>query len=190
MSFNTLAQSKASRFLFGLMFVLDSKVIPSNSEQTFSDILVLPKLHASRAFQVGFDFQVIRQYRRPQAHPWESLWLFWSYNLDGEGQKLTNYIVFKPNGLEIGKAYKEVSQDFIWTQSQPQICVGQWHRVLFAREGVNLLLWLDGVSVPFPHLKIDSLYQYPGRIAFYVEDSRVMLRKIHFANLKTTKDKE
>lgn len=163
--------------------VLNSKKIPMDAVQTYSDLIVLPDLHPTYPFEIRLQFKVDRQYRGVSANPWESFWLFWSYNLDGAGRKKTNYIVFKTNGLEIGKASGITTQEFVWTDSQPKIVVGEWNDLLLSQGETQLEVKLNDRFVNLEGLELKKLYRHPGRIALYAEDAKVIVRKfrIRFA---------
>ncbi|MBL7670637.1 MAG: hypothetical protein JNM39_09125 [Bdellovibrionaceae bacterium] len=158
-------------------YVLDSQKVPLEPGQTFSNLLVLPNLHPTYQFEIQLQFKVIRQYRGVGANPWESFWLFWGYNLDGAERKKTNYILFKTNGLEIGKASELTTQEFLWTGPEPKIIVGVWNDLVVAHRESQLFLRLNGQIVKLDGLELSKLYRYPGRIAFYAEDAKVLVRK-------------
>lgn len=97
--------------------------------------------------------------------------------MDGLEHKKTNYIAFKTNGLEIGQASGLTTQEFIWTVNDPKIVVGEWNDLLISQQESRLELRLNSRAVDMDGLKVSKLYRNPGRIAFYAEDAKVLVRK-------------
>lgn len=164
-----------SPYSFADDIVLDSKKIPKSAQETFSDLVVLQRLHPTTNFQIHLDFKVLKQYRI-SANPWESFWIFWSYNKDSLNLKYTNYLIFKPNGLEIGKAYKEISQDFIYTDTKTKIELEKWYTVDLEFVNDELIIQIDGKKIHIEKNKILQCYRLPGRIGLYTEDARVLIK--------------
>lgn len=155
--------------------VLDSKKTPKSAQETFSDLVILQRLHPTTNFQIHLEFKVLKQYRT-SANPWESFWIFWSYNKDSLNLKYTNYVIFKSNGLEIGKAYKEISQDFIYTDTNTTIELEKWHSVDLEFANDELSIQLDDKKIRIEKNKILQCYRLPGRIGLYTEDARVLIK--------------
>jgi hypothetical protein len=158
-------------------YTLNSKRVPMNLTETFSDLYLLPALHPTSGFEIRLEFKVIKQLRASEANPWETFWLFWNYNLDGDQLKKTNYIAFKTNGLEIGQAKARDSQEFVWTGPHPQTELGQWNELFFFMAPEALILKFNGKTVNLKGLDLRKLYRTPGRIGLYAEDAEVLVRK-------------
>ena len=146
------------------------------ADQTFADLIILPKLHPTTDFQVQFEFKVIKQNRQPNPNPWESFWIFWSYNKEDLNKKRTNYLAFKSNGLELGQAFDLVGQKFIWTDESFKIQTAVWYKVILSFNNNNLLLKINDQEFKIPKKLISQTYTNPGRIGLYAEDSEVEIK--------------
>lgn len=162
-------------YSYAVNIVLDSKKSPKSAQETYSDLIVLQRLHPTTNFQIHLEFKVLKQYRT-SANPWESFWIFWSYNKDSLNLKYTNYLIFKSNGLEIGKAYNEISQDFIYTDANVKIELEKWYPVDLYFVNDELTIQIDGKKILIEKNKIMQCYRLPGRIGLYAEDSRVLIK--------------
>ena len=148
------------------------------ADQTFSDLKLLPRLHPTTNFTVDLEFKVIQQNRIKTPNPWESFWIFWSYNKDDGNLKRTNYLAFKTNGLEIGKAYNIISQDFIWTTNTDSIVLNKWHQVQLNFKDFGLTIIMDNKLISILPQLLKQTYLNPGRIGLYSEDANIEIRNI------------
>lgn len=149
---------------------------PLQAQQTFSDLKIFPRLHPTTNFVVQFEFKVLKQNRVTNPNPWESFWFFWSYNKEPNQKKRTNYLAFKTNGLELGRAYDEVGQTFIWTDEASKIEINRWYKVNLNFSNLQLTISLDDKNIAVPADLLLKTYQNPGRIGLYSEDSDVDIK--------------
>lgn len=156
---------------------IDSKKTLLEQTATYSDLHLFPNLHPTTNFTITFEFKTTKQYRK-NPNPWETFWIFWSYNLDGNNNKFTNYLAFKTNGVEIGKAYDHVAQDFLYTSAEPQFEINKWHKIEFeSKDSVLRLKHNDTDWITIPAEQIKNLYKTPGRLGLYAEDAQVVVRQ-------------
>lgn len=172
-TFNFVKSNKQS-------FKIDSKQTPQTISDTFSDLIIFPDLHPTTEFKVSLKFKVIQQYRK-NPKPWESFWLFWSYNKDANQNKFTNYIAFKTNGIEVGKAFNDVDQEFLYTDSQFPILINTWNQIVIESHLGNLKIQINQQNLRIQKNQLIGIYQYPGRIGFYVEDAKVLVKNFQLS---------
>lgn len=162
--------------------------IPSQIDVTHGHLLLLQNLRDPPAdmgvrvenqHSIAFEFQLERQLRQPTPNPWESLWLFLNYAIDPDGgSKQTNYLAFKTNGIEFGKAFGETGQQFLFTAAEPAFPPGVWHEVKLLLNPVHLEIWQGGSrlhSIHYSELKAQP-FNHPGHLGIYVEDATVRVR--------------
>lgn len=180
--FNVNASSKLSHHSkLKYSFLLDSKISVLKKNETHADLKLIDKLYSSENFKVEFEFKVTRQYRKP-ANPWETCWFFWSYNLDGNEKKLTNYIVFKSNEIEIGKAFDEVGQEFIFTKNTNYVDLTKWQKIKLIRIKKSLTLIWNKNQIQITENYLNQLYPYPGKIGLYTEDAKVEIKNFQISH--------
>jgi hypothetical protein len=127
--------------------------------------------------------QQLRRGARP--NPWESLWLFFNYT-GAPADKRTNYIAFKTNRLEIGRAWGSTAQRFLVTEQGPPTPLGREITVSVTKVGQQLTVTVDGeVVVRYDGGAHGGLYDHPGSIGFYTEEARV---RVFWAELEPLKD--
>ena len=126
-------------------------------------------------------YRVLRQLR-PNPRPWEVFWLFFGYRPGAEVRtKTTDYFILKTNGIEVGKAFDEIEQEFVMTKDKPQLVVGHPHEMRLQFEDRDIHLLVDGHSVAkSPHdFDFARLYsgQSQGRNSFglYAEDAEIQI---------------
>lgn len=136
-----------------------------------------------RDFTVSFEFTLASQHRQPRPNPWESLWLFFSYRR-GEDlhSKETNYVAFKTNGIEVGRAYGELGQDFLYTRESPAVQVGQSVVVTVRRGEGRLRIWMDGALALDESEEGLGLYPHAGAVGIYSEDARIEVRRFRLGD--------
>ena len=127
-------------------------------------------------------------------NPWESLWLFFNYN-DAPDGKETNYVAFKTNHIEVGRASSARSQRFLATGDGPGIPVGRRTTFTLAKRGTRLEIAVDGVIVSrfdgarprlarqLGDLPDAGLLDVPGSIGLYTEDARVRIEAVTLERL-------
>jgi hypothetical protein len=103
-------------------------------------------------------------------NPWEVFWLFFNYNQAAKGCDQTNYLVIKPNGVEIGKVLGSNRQIYLYTKGTPAIPIGTQAVWKVIKKGKILAVFLNGTQVIQRSL---ALHNVPGAIGLYTEDARV-----------------
>ncbi|MBI3541005.1 MAG: hypothetical protein HY073_02570 [Deltaproteobacteria bacterium] len=159
----------------------------SDPSNTSAALVLAKKTEASQTgscplqnFRLTIQGTTQQQLRTPTPNAWEVLWLFFNYNPVG-AYKQTNYFSFKPSGVELGRAYDNVGQTYLLTKSTPAMTIGQTYTYIIDKQGQNLKAWIDGVQVmdyPNDPLSMDALYDVPGSIGLYTEDSKVNIKSI------------
>lgn len=119
------------------------------------------------------------QLRSGDPNPWEVFWIFFNYLPSGD-DKTTNYFILKTNGIELGRAFDETGQEFLFTAGGPQLTVGTANTFVLEKTGNLLTVFIDGTEVlnytggELP----DALYDTPGSIGLYTEDARVKINSV------------
>lgn len=136
-------------------------------------------------FTLAENFDLIVEYKNNQAlreqtpNPWEVFWLFFQYQKATERQKLTNYVVAKPNGIELGKAFDEEGQEFLKTASSPTASFNEWHQLRVKRENSVVTIYFDEKKALEwkPSDTEQQLFNHEGYVGLYSEDASVTIRK-------------
>jgi hypothetical protein len=153
----------------------------TRADETHAALVLLPQTERRpvRDFRVTFRYRVRQQLRQPasEVNPWETLWLFFNYRTEGENKE-TNYLLLKPNGLEIGKAWGEKEQAFLHTSPRPRVTdPGNWQEVEIERRGNELFVTLNrGLTEQIALSGRNTLFSYRGSIGLYTEDADVEVR--------------
>lgn len=116
---------------------------------------------------------------RQNPNPWETFWLFFNYQPMSQ-EKDTNYLLVKPNGLEIGRATGLVDQQFLFTDDKPHAKNAYWHKIKVQR-AINILsISFDG-KVIFKSEDpawLGGLRNEDGHLGLYTEDAQVEIKEI------------
>lgn len=153
--------------------------------KTHAALVLSETLPLSRFFEVDLRFQNRRPLRVGAPNPWEVFWLFFNYQTARDGKKKTNYLILKPNGIEVGRATKEVDQVILKTWNEPVIRYGEEHRLRLKRWGTKLIIQAD----EHPELVYEFIHdsQQPfdqkGQIGLYSEDAEVLIRELKYKPL-------
>ncbi len=142
----------------------------------------------------GCDFQDFRltvvvtteeQLRTPTPNGWEVFWIFFNYQPEENLEKTTNYFIYKPNGIELGRAFDSIGQYFLFTDSEPTLTIGESNEFVLEKVGGNLTVWIDGTQVlNYSSTTLpDALYDQPGSIGLYTEDARVVIESVLLESL-------
>ena len=148
---------------------------PARSPQSTHASLVLSK------FSLPNDFELIVEYKNNQAlrsvnpNTWEVFWLFFQYRKEQDGTKSTNYVIAKPNGMELGKAYGEVEQVYVKTVDSPKATFNQWHQLRIKKHQQALKVLFDQQQAFDTNMQ--DLFTHEGFIGLYSEDASVTIRK-------------
>ena len=125
-------------------------------------------------FVLEVDASTLRQLRSPTPNAWECLWIFFNYQPNGPWKE-TNYFTLKPNGTEIGHAYGEVEQDFLFTSENPMLKIGQTNHFRIEKYGTYFNVLINGNALSLPPDLGALLYSHSGAFGFYTEDARVRI---------------
>lgn len=155
-----------------------------NPKQTHA-ALVLSKINDAQYFDVEVTFRNIQTLRLGKSEPWEVFWLFFNYQTDTANKKKTNYIILKPNGLEIGKATGEVHQAILKTWPQPVSLFGKDHRMRLQRLPTKMIITVDGSPDVVYEFAKDSEkpFDQKGNLGLYVEDAEILVKSFSFKAL-------
>ena len=149
---------------------------PARTPQSTHASLVLSKLNLPNNFDVLVEYKNNRALRKNTPNPWEVFWLFFQYQKQDNNSKITNYIVAKTNGVELGKAFGETGQEFIKTVEKPHATFNEWHLLRLNKTDSELLIELDGQKAMGSSSQ--GLFQHQGRLGLYSEDAAVTIRKV------------
>ncbi len=129
--------------------------------------------HPVRDFRLTFRAVTDAQLRRgARPNEWEALWLFFNYT-GAPDDKRTNYLAFKTNGVEIGRAWGSSTQRFLSTGEGPGTPIGHEALIEVTKVGQRLTVTIDGALALRYDGVGDALFDEPGAIGFYTEDARV-----------------
>lgn len=150
--------------------------------ETHATLLLSKKTlsHPLKNFKMKVTLRNIAQLRVGTPNPWEVFWIFFNYTLDTVGKKKTNYALIKPNGIEIGKAFNEVDQEFLLTENTPSVQIGTTYTMTLTKSSSHITVLLNDVlagdyeSVSIPPGPLD-FYDVPGAIGLYCEDAQVRI---------------
>lgn len=159
------------------LVTLDSGA-PAAPNLTHGALVLSRREFPAGGYEVEVDYLLSAQLRPTAPNPWETFWLFFSYQ-PGVTGKTTNYAVVKPNGLEAGKAWGWIDQSFALTLEEPRLGPGTR-----ARLRVKVLPW-GGARIFFQdryvgEVPVEKLFHQAGRLGLYVEDARVQVTSVRF----------
>lgn len=143
----------------------------------------------SQAIGVRINFRVVRQLR-PNPRPWEVFWVFFGYQQGKDVRtKSTDYFILKSNGIELGKAYGELEQEFLMTKDSPRLVIGKRHEIQFLKQARELKIFVDGQFVARSPIdfRMDQLFSSKesdrGTIGLYAEDAEVEVDSVEILHL-------
>lgn len=143
-----------------------------SADKTHAALALFRNSPKSKRYAVRVRYETLRALRGPASNAWETLWLFFDYKPDAKGKR-TNYVIHKPNGMEIGRAWNEVDQEFIATSSAPAAKVKTSYVLTLVRDESGARAYVDGKLA----LKTNptKVLESSGSIGLYVEDSDVRI---------------
>ena len=114
------------------------------------------------------------------ANPWECFWLFFNAGKEPGGRMRSNYFIFKPNGIELGRAFNGIEQVFLATATDPRMKIGVPSTLTLTKRGQQLNVAIDGRAVlEFAGRDLpQALFDEAGSIGVYTEDARVLVRDL------------
>jgi hypothetical protein len=142
--------------------------------------LTMANLQPAKNFSLSVTANTTNQLRlNSPPNPWEVCWIFFNYQQTETGKK-TNYVLLKPTGIELGTAYEEVGQTFLYTEAVVAAAIGVSNKFDVQKIDSRVTLSLNGQKlVDYNGPVIDS----PGSIGIYTEDARVHVTNVQFAPL-------
>jgi hypothetical protein len=167
--------------------VLEPKQVNLPKETRSSLILSKATLrHPVRNFEAVVKITTERQLRQMYPNAWEVFWFFFNYNSTRDGSKETNYLIFKPNGLELGIATGDIDQVQLATTNSPSITVGIPHILKIRKLDESVQTYVDGALVfeykpPSKTKKV--LLDRAGSIGIYTEDARIHVHSVSLQEL-------
>jgi hypothetical protein len=145
-------------------------------EQTHSALALSNELYKNFALKIKY--KNVSTLRKPASNSWEVFWLMFNYRSDQDHKK-TNYFIFKPNGIELGKAYGKVDQQFLSTDEFPKSEIGKEYELSLFKQGQNVQVFINGKSaLDFKGDSKNSLFDENGHIGLYTEDAQVQISKL------------
>ncbi len=151
----------------------------ARTPQSTHATLILSKQILTNTFDLIVEYKNNKALRAGPPNPWEVFWLFFQYQKVHGSNKRTNYVIAKPNGIELGKAFDEVGQSFLKTADYPVASYNQWHQLRIKRNATQLTLYFDNKKVFEWQESNDQekLFDHLGVIGLYSEDASVTIRK-------------
>lgn len=131
-------------------------------------------------FLIKMNYKNIKPLRVPAANPWEVFWFMFNYRPIDQypvsNHKEANYFIFKPNGLELGKAWNRVDQQFLLTSTDTFANYNQNYQLMLYKNEQELKVYIDGKQViNFLGEYNHQLFNSEGHFGLYAEDSSVQL---------------
>lgn len=169
--------------VFDVDGILMTPKLATASSETHAALLLSQKTLTQplQNFKATITFSNIAQLRTGSTpNAWEVFWVFFNYTHDGNGKKKTNYALVKPNGIEIGKAFDEVGQEFLLTNATPTLPIGTTTTLTITKSGTHVTILLDGVlAADYESLAPPKdIYDVPGAIGLYCEDAQVRVSEV------------
>ena len=166
---------------YGKVIYQDNKIFMAPKEaripQNTHASLVLSKFKVlSDNFEIVVDYKNVTSLRKVKPNTWEVFWLFFNYVPGADNVKTANYVVAKPNGIELGRAAKLTEQAFIKTAEEPRATFNEWHRLKVHKAGGALKVYFDEVFVF--ETSEDQLFTAHGKIGLYTEDASVVIKRV------------
>lgn len=143
------------------------------ADETHAGLVLLKTPPSSARYAVKLEYANVRPLREPASNPWETFWLFFDYKPDG-ANKRTNYIIHKPNGMELGRAWGSVDQDFIATSPKSKAKVGHTYEMMLIRDEKDIRVFIDG-ELSLKSNNVAAL-EKGGNLGLYTEDSHVWIK--------------
>lgn len=151
----------------------------AKKSETYSALVLSKKQFTNFSAEITYTNIAATRINDPP-NAWENFWLFFNYMMGSDGHKLTNYLVVKPNGAEIGRAWGETNQAFVKTTSGilgPSARYGQEVKLKVDRLE-NSFFGAVGWRSLAKSLGENDLYQQDGKIGLYTEDAEVRVSKV------------
>lgn len=177
--------------------------ISDEKHETHATLLLLKEtlLNPPKNFRLEIEASTEQQLRVPAPNPWESFWIFFNYidanNQQGlglkinQGHKETNYVIHKTNGAELGKAYNDITQEFLVTTTNSPLILGKRNRYELTRLDSKIIFKVNDdividYTIPSPPTPPGTKlpYEAPGAIGLYTEDAKIRIHACVLTRLK------
>lgn len=164
--------------------ILEPAVSTSADETHAALVLYQPWLDDPVSdFTVTITYTLDEQLRIGTPNPWETFWLFFNTTYDADENDITtNYFILKPNGVELGIAYPDSVQEFLYTDDEPTLNEGESATVTVIKSGQQLNVTING-TLAFTYdgdTEEIPLLNTPGTLGLYTEDARVVIHAVEF----------
>lgn len=167
---------------------------PKDAQDTVAALVVSRLSPRQDDFRLRVRYQVERQLRQNHGtneagpRPWEVFWLFWGYR-EGHSPafKQTNYFILKPNGVELGRAFRKTEQTFLVTGPTPNLVFQHSHEIVLTRISSRISIEVDGQrALQFANRRWpQGVYRQNGKIGLYVEDAAAIVSGVWIAYPET-----
>ena len=138
--------------------------------------LVLSRNEVAKDFMIRVKYQNKKALRTPSANAWEVFWLMFNYTSAGRNKK-TNYFILKPTGVELGKAWGEVDQEFLMTDANIKVRNNEDYELIISKKGDRFMASVnEQVVMSFQDSSKKKLYDQNGKFGLYTEDADVHIR--------------
>jgi hypothetical protein len=139
--------------------------------------MILKNNTSLKDFSVKFKAKTTKQLRLGSIpNAWECFWFSFNYVSTPDGKKRSNYLVLKPNGIEVGTMGGEIDQVFLFTASSPKLVIGEFNNYELRKLDKNLILIIDGQVVL--NKTFDNLYDQAGTFGLYSEDAECVVESV------------
>lgn len=130
----------------------------------------------SENFDLVVDYKNDNSLRKQNPNPWEVFWLFFNYVPGANNVKTANYVVAKPNGIEMGRVAGLTDQAFIKTAESPKANFDEWHRLRVHKIDGTLKIYFNEEFVF--DVPANQIFTAPGKIGLYSEDASVVVKRV------------
>lgn len=153
-----------------------------HSQKTHAALVLSTLPEGARDFIILVEYTNRRQLRKDQANDWEVFWLLTNYRLAENQKKTANYLILKPqSGVELGKIYNEVGQEFLFTSARSPWPLGRRAQLVVEKRGQRLRAWLNSrLIVDYKGNEKAPLYDHPGDWGLYTEDAEVEIHSFAY----------
>lgn len=161
---------------------------PKASGQTFAALLLLKDTldKPLKNYVAKIEVTTVQQLRETVPNEWEVFWFFGNYVKGTKAAKTTNYVMVKPtSGVELGRAFDEVGQEFLKTTNLGVLQIGKRHTLIVVKQGSSWRLFMDGKDVLTYHgaNMPQALYDQAGTFGLYTEDALVRIHSFSYQAL-------
>lgn len=161
---------------------------PGRAEETFSALVLFkPTLQFPlRNYVVSIDVTTTRQLRADKPNEWEVFWFFGNYRSQLPMIKEANYFLLKPQaGAELGKAFDQVGQHFLMTDSTKTLPLNKRQRFTYVKNGTHFRVYCGNqLLLDYIEQKTsDGLYDHAGAFGLYAEDAQVRIHSFSYRAL-------